>query len=44
MNKQLKQLFSLFLAFALVLSLVGCGQKETVRTPDSSQSKTDNIQ
>ena len=44
MNKQLKQIFSLFLALVLVLSMVGCGQKETVQTPDTSQSVTEDNQ
>jgi len=44
MKKQLKQLFSLFLALVLVLSLVGCGQKETVQTPDTYQAETEDTQ
>jgi len=44
MKKQLKQLFSLFLALVLVLSLVGWGQKETVQTPDTYQAETEDTQ
>lgn len=44
MNKQLRRALSLWLALMLVLSMVGCGQKETVQTPDISQSETESSQ